>query len=411
MKWLLFLISIGWAQQILSQSFTFSTSQHWQVKVYSIKGDSIGIKVNGKKVRQLFDHLVWPSKRTRIVENEGCVFLLVETDGSPNRNNMQVFEVSENGLIYLVEAISSDLKDLDGDGFLEFGGNDLYEVPPYRDSMFYESTAYYEVSHGMIRLDTDLTRKEDSLLNGEYISHPDYEKCYVKPGFENLIFSERIDGPANIRTSPVKNGGLLFRLNDSVPVYTTGDSADSWYKIRVTVDLTGSQYEGKMIKKGSKLTIHGKTIGICLVDIPLDQEENMVEVQSASLVGYTAVRNIKLSTLPENILSQLIADHHDSLTDKDLLRFKRDFDLDTGHIGDFKDYDLSDVDTPDAMLRIVLCFSHHQLIAVIHERKLPYAGSQTIKTGRYRITIIGQPDDRVLKKFLIQEKFVLSRAG
>ncbi|WP_157473861.1 hypothetical protein [Flavihumibacter petaseus] len=61
---------------------------------------------------------------------------------------------------------------MDKDGKLEFGGFELTEMHPSRDSMYYEPSKYYEIANGTIYFDSALTRAMDRKRNGVYLAKP-----------------------------------------------------------------------------------------------------------------------------------------------------------------------------------------------------------------------------------------------
>ena len=154
--------------QTVSGNLNYQTSQGQKINVY---GGTIS--VNGKELYKLdYDDIIYSSKRNKIIESGGTVFLFLEVDGSPNLNRLYVFKISATRVDSLVNAISSDLKDLDGDTFLEFGGRDLTEVHPSKDSMYYIPSDYYEIKEGKIIYDSAVTKMIDIRLNGIYLSNP-----------------------------------------------------------------------------------------------------------------------------------------------------------------------------------------------------------------------------------------------
>ncbi|MFY0256047.1 hypothetical protein ACDQ55_19075 [Chitinophaga sp. 30R24] len=158
----------------------FTSSQQQLITVY--KGT---IFVNGNKAFVFHeDGINYKSKRNRLVEDRSSVFLFLEIDGSPNKNRMYVFNIDHSRADSILDAISSDVKDLDHDGNFEFGGSDLTEVHPSPDSMYYVPSRFYEIKKGKITYDAELTEKTDMKVNGVYLSDPldkDGNCCKVIP--------------------------------------------------------------------------------------------------------------------------------------------------------------------------------------------------------------------------------------
>jgi hypothetical protein len=151
--------------QTISDRLIFHSSNGLEVKVF--KGS---ISVNNKALYGIDnDEIIYKSKRNKIIENGGSVFLFLEIDGSPNLDRYSVLKVSKDRIDLVANTISSDVRDYDGDSFLEFGGRDLTEVHPSKDSMYYIPSDYYEISNGNIHYNSSLTKKMDIKLNGIYL--------------------------------------------------------------------------------------------------------------------------------------------------------------------------------------------------------------------------------------------------
>jgi hypothetical protein len=149
-----------------------------QVSFKTSKEDIVKVKkgiiyFNDKKILSLqYDDLIYGSKLNRLLENHNSIFLFLAEDGRPNLNHLQAYKITASKAVLVADAILSPLRDLDHDGFLEFGGNDLTEAYPNRDSMYYIPTAYYEIKNGKITKDMTLTRQQDIKLNGTYLKSP-----------------------------------------------------------------------------------------------------------------------------------------------------------------------------------------------------------------------------------------------
>ncbi|HVU55331.1 MAG TPA: hypothetical protein VHD83_09760, partial [Puia sp.] len=147
---------------------SFHTSKGLTVKV-----DTRGIYINNKKVHWFdTDELIPDSRRNKLIEDGGTAFLFLEMSDAPNLNKLYGFRISANRADSVVYTNTSDIVDMDGDGYLEFGGADLTEVYSSEDSMYYIPTEYYEIRNGRIHFDTTLTRDRDIWINGIYLAHP-----------------------------------------------------------------------------------------------------------------------------------------------------------------------------------------------------------------------------------------------
>jgi hypothetical protein len=164
----LLLISLPVFAQTPKTELHFTSSKQQKITVF--KGT---IFVNGNRTYQLPpDAINYPSRRNRLVEDGGNVFLFLEINGSPKKNKLYVFGINNSIADSLMAAISSDVKDMDHDGSLEFGGSDLTEVYPSADSMYYVPAKFYEINRGRIIYDAAYTEKIDKKVNGTFIAEP-----------------------------------------------------------------------------------------------------------------------------------------------------------------------------------------------------------------------------------------------
>lgn len=145
-------------------------------KGHVVKVSESIITYDGKPILKMkYDDLIYGDKANRIIEDHNTTFLFLAIDGSPNINRFEVYEVTANSAKLVADAILSSIKDYDGDGYLEFGGQDLTEVYPNPDSMYYVPTAYYQIKNGRITPDDKLTKETDIKING----------VYLKPSMQN----------------------------------------------------------------------------------------------------------------------------------------------------------------------------------------------------------------------------------
>ncbi|MCW3465895.1 hypothetical protein [Chitinophaga nivalis] len=167
---LLFLVIIGLPAlaQTPANNLHFTSGKGQMIAVY--KGT---IFVNGKRSYELSsDNIVYKSKRNRLVEDKGNVFLFLEVTAAPSKNRLYVFGINYSKADSLMSAIASDIKDFDQDGYLEFGGSETVPVHPAADSLYYAPAKYYEVKKGAITFDAEYTEKADKKANGVYIATP-----------------------------------------------------------------------------------------------------------------------------------------------------------------------------------------------------------------------------------------------
>lgn len=119
----------------------------------------------------------------RIIEGDGSsvsLFLLI--DGSPNFNRIVGYEIKNNSAILKSDACfygdggrkdgPAPFTDIDNDGFIEYGGFDITEVPySYPDSIYYNPGEFFEIRNGNIFFDTILTKMMNIKENGIFLEH------------------------------------------------------------------------------------------------------------------------------------------------------------------------------------------------------------------------------------------------
>lgn len=139
--------------------------------------------LNGKKVfTDSVNYLVDSSKYSRIIAEDGNVLLFMESDGRPNLDYLAAYSIDlkRKKMTYLSSSVFNNnpksklepFTDIDGDGFLEYGGFDLTEMHPHPDSMYYCPSSFYEIKNGKLYFDTLLTKSEDIKVNGIYVKNP-----------------------------------------------------------------------------------------------------------------------------------------------------------------------------------------------------------------------------------------------
>lgn len=139
--------------------------------------------LNGEKIfTDTVNYLVEDSKYSRIIVEQGKVFLFMECDGRPNLDYIAAYDIDTETkkATFLSSSVfdsnpKSRLKpftDIDGDGFIEYGGFDLTEAHPHPDSIYYNPSSFYEISHGKVQFDSALVKKQDLKLNGVYLKNP-----------------------------------------------------------------------------------------------------------------------------------------------------------------------------------------------------------------------------------------------
>ncbi|NLR58293.1 hypothetical protein HGH93_09300 [Chitinophaga polysaccharea] len=165
---LLLMISLPALAQKTAENLHFTSSKQQLIAVY--KGT---IFVNGNKTYQLSpDKIVYNSRRNRLIEDGGNVFLFLEVTAAPNKNRLIVFGINNSIADSLLSAVASDVKDYDHDGQLEFGGSEAPKAHPSADSIYYLPSRFYEIKKGRINVDAEYTEKIDKKVNGVYLADP-----------------------------------------------------------------------------------------------------------------------------------------------------------------------------------------------------------------------------------------------
>lgn len=174
---LLLFIGLPAFAQKAEDNLHFTSSKQQKIAVY--KGTII---VNGNKTFKFAsDNIVYKSKRNRLVEDGGNVFLFLEVTANPGKNKLVIFGINNSVADSLMTAVASDIKDWDHDELLEFGGSELTEAYPAADSMYYVPAKFYEIKKGRIVFDAAYTEKIDKKVNGVYIPELQGTKVIPKP--------------------------------------------------------------------------------------------------------------------------------------------------------------------------------------------------------------------------------------
>lgn len=128
------------------------------------------------------NYLVEGSKYSRIIINNGQVLFFMECDGRPNFDYLSAYSINieEKKVTYLSSSVfennskskTRSFTDIDGDGFIEYGGFDIIEAHPHPDSMYYNPSSFYEIRNGKVKFDSALVKKQDIKLNGIYLKNP-----------------------------------------------------------------------------------------------------------------------------------------------------------------------------------------------------------------------------------------------
>ena len=179
-----------------NQSIKFVTSSNNQIVVEFLADEHAAIYYNGKLIYNDTTHdFIFPNPINRFIEGKKGVSLFLLADGSPNFDRIVGYQITKNKATLKAESCfygengrkdgPAPFTDMDRDGYLEFGGFDITEVPPsYPDSVYCNPSEFYEIRDGVIFFDKELTIKKDIEKNGLYIKHPlDMDRfcCVVIP--------------------------------------------------------------------------------------------------------------------------------------------------------------------------------------------------------------------------------------
>lgn len=216
------------------------------------------------------------------------------------------------------------------------------------------------------------------------------------------IIGERIDGPANIRES--ENGKVLFTLNDNVLVECT-EPTNGWYVVGTEVELSKEEEKSFKIKKGTQLRdLDGNIIGESKNDINLGMTGEEDGKLTGFIAGLTFKKNIKTTSIAENILGNIINQKGRQIHKDDLMDFIKSFNFEMEDDGNaFFIYENS-IDDMSPRDRITLMFQNDKLKGIIHSRKLPIKGFKTYELVRgHKFTPIENLTNSEIKK-IISEK-------
>ena len=231
-------------------------------------------------------------------------------------------------------------------------------------------------------------------------SAPDTNTATSVP-FDGPVLSERIDGPANIRHAV--DGKALSSIENNVAV-TAREPEKGWVEIGVWIDLEND--DQKLVKRGSTIYRDGKAIGKTLEDVHLYETFTIDDKKRGILNGFTAVNNIRPSTILENAFTEL-AKNKASLTLGEVKPFLENYKFGNfnGLIEGYKGYVFyeSDLLDPTAAPRFWPLFNGNELMVVFHNRKMDIPGVKTEAFHGGYITVFSNNAETVK---ILKHKFV-----
>ena len=215
-----------------------------------------------------------------------------------------------------------------------------------------------------------------------------------------LIIGERIDGPANIRSSP--NGDLLFELYDNALVEVAAKPENDWYQVLVYSDIDYTEFGMDSIKKNSPIMADSDTIGMVHKSHEVSSGRGG-DFAFAMLFGYTHKNNIKPETIIETIFQKNLVENGRKFSEWE--GFIESFQLDDDAI----DYDgfvsyynyENTIDDPSPGFRIVLLFEKQNLVGIIHSREIEIDNSNTHKLNwSYYVTFFNDYPEKKQMLFI-----------
>ncbi|MCR9172765.1 MAG: hypothetical protein NXI10_09750 [bacterium] len=203
-------------------------------------------------------------------------------------------------------------------------------------------------------------------------NHPSLNKIQLNTEDRKRIYSERIDGPANIRSSP--NGPVLFSLNEDV-VIDVGLEIDGWYNVLYYADLKYQEFGLDSIEVGRPIINGTDTVGIIKASHSISTGQAGKSTW-AILYGFTHKNNIKPESIIENQINKKIQTKDWSFDNwNEIITL---FDLELFAISDdeISTYSKNESTAIDFSpgLRILLIFDKDQLVGIIHSRKINNEG-------------------------------------
>jgi hypothetical protein len=195
----------------------------------------------------------------------------------------------------------------------------------------------------------------------------------------NLVITERINGPANIRDTI--NGIVAFSLNDSTPVTCT-ELKNGWFEIGVMSELADTEFNVDTLRAGTAIVVDGKVAGKILVDMPVSTARTNTETW-AELTGFTHKDNIYSWSVIEHALTDYLAKQPDRSLES-LKPFIKNFSLEADTLSHYTSYFNYEnwIDDPSALFRLSLLFDEDRLVGVLHSRPLTFPRSTDYKLER-----------------------------
>jgi hypothetical protein len=221
--------------------------------------------------------------------------------------------------------------------------------------------------------------------------------------------AEITNGTINVYYKSKKE--VAFKLFDNVKIQC-GDPEGKWISMVIYMPSQKELYKPNIkLKKGYSLVDStGKKIGYVVSDsidiMPLySKSQNLYQMRFA---GYIKAEDMRASTVPENVLQQLINSNKTNLNFNYLKSFITDFGLRYYKDEIDKKYPPNKSyvlwhDTyvvSDAVFRFQLIFNKDKLVAILHSRKLTIAGFKDSKLQKNYLLWTKNNNQKELNEFI-----------
>lgn len=223
----------------------------------------------------------------------------------------------------------------------------------------------------------------------------------------DLMISDRIDGPANIRDT-INGKKILFSLDDNLIVECT-EIKNDWQIVGLYVKLDSIQNNSfKFIPGDTLYNSDGFKIGITISETEIWMTGEDKGEFYGLIVGYTHKQNIKVESVIENVIVEIINSNKNEITIDDLKTLIETFKLETCSPTSMADengkwyfqWDNS-IDDPSPQDRITLIIEDNKLIGIVHARKINFKNQKTYDLIRgHKFTPIANLTDIEINKII-----------
>ncbi|PWV56651.1 hypothetical protein [Chitinophaga sp. S165] len=232
---------------------------------------------------------------------------------------------------------------------------------------------------------------------------PETATPVAPPAAPEKIIRERAQG--NVTLLDSVNGHPIVQLNDNVQL-EAGIPAKGWASTLVTTELSETQTEGQLLKKGSPIIANGKTVGKVLEDVVIEMTfKNDKGVNTGVFHAAVQQSKIKTGTIIENVLAAYLKEHS-GRTLSDMQSFIKQFQLEALDINkpyiEYYNYE-SAADDPSPGYRTVLVFHQDKLIGVVDSRTLQLEGAKHYQLDReYHGYFFTDTDEKIRKAYIMK---------